>query len=384
MKTLRWLTTIRSISISQKPVISSNTIDASSKGIVSSKAINNQPINIAEGEEQLTENDVIDSPSLHPLGSPSNLVKVKIPPSIPMYMKRGSLVSIFDIGNLKVSSIKNLIEFINPLKNLMYGNFNIMYQKLISTSKFSALVSSSQRGWFNISKVTDNKTLSVINIDGTNDWALLNKKLLQLFLGDSLRVTNYLLPRTVSRKFLKSIAATTGEKVSSTGLRSWNQFSYSLLTGRGHVGIVGQGSIYNISLVDNEEILINKKNLLAMTVNGPPGLQNCVVGLTSEASKAPSPSFSNFNAFVSHYLSKAYNYFKDDQGFVKVLGPRDLLIQSDSSFKVLEVPRESIKENVNDFTKKSKDYLNYVNLGDKNQVQSTKDFKKSIDQTYNK
>ena len=44
------------------------------------------------------------------------------------------------------------------------------------------------------------------------------------------------------------------------------------------VQVQGYGSsIYNINLNQNEEILINKNNLLGITVNGPYDLQNCIV-----------------------------------------------------------------------------------------------------------
>ena len=87
-----------------------------------------------------------------------------------------------------------------------------------------------------------------------------------------------------------------------TGLFSWKKLGYTLLSGRGKVGLVGNGSssgygssIYNINLNQNEEILINKNNLLGITVNGPYDLQNCIVKYEFPIINNANPTNTNIN-----------------------------------------------------------------------------------------
>lgn len=378
---IRTWQSIRSISIST----SSSPITAINKTITTDENIQNV--------KKLANNEVIETPNLVPIDS--TLLSVELPPSIPIYMKRGSLISIYGISNLTTASITNQLEFHNALK-LLYGDFSLLYAKYISTAKLSMLLTSNKKNWFNLSKVTNNKSLSILNLDGSTDWALLHKGNLQFYIGDSLKIANHLLPRKISKKLsqLKQLPSST-----RTGLPKFTNYSYNLLSGRGQLGLTGNGSIYNINLVDKEEILINKKNLLAITVNGPLDLQNCIIDYNSSSSgesdtKLVSPSgpksyFSNYPK-VNQYIDKTLqilgllkfhtkNYLIGNQQFIKVIGPRNLLIQSDINFKVPQIPKEDLNKSLKSFNSKTKDFLNYVNVNNsKVKISSTDTFRDSL------
>lgn len=145
-------------------------------------------------------------------------------------------------------------------------------------------------------------------LDGLNDWAILNKDAIQVYTGNSLSISVHSIPRYISKKLAKQLgtATTSGAATSGigglgsvfglgkgtarieTGLRSlWNR-GYTLLSGRGQVGLVGNGGIYQLDVGEQEEILINKRAILAITVNGPFDLENCVIKDTSTVSSQQS------------------------------------------------------------------------------------------------
>lgn len=372
---------LRNITIST----GSNPIKTIGKTITSDESIQNV--------KKLANNEAIETPNLIPIDN--TILSVELPPSIPIYMKRGSLISIYGISNLSTSSIINQLEFQNVMK-MFYGDFNFVYSKIISTSKISMLLTSNKKNWMNLSKVTNNKSLSVLILDGSTDWALLRKSFLQFYIGNSIKISNHLLPNTISKKLAKQQNISNSSK---TGLPKWWNFSYTLLSGRGQLGITGKGSIYSINLVENEEILINKDNLLAITVNGSSDLQNCILDYSpnSPDSKSPeskalktsnfaSTSSPSFNKFVNKCLEifgfitfRTKNYLIGNQRFIKVIGPRNLLIQSDINLKIPLVAKEDIQKPLKKFNSKSKDYLNYVNV-DRSQtkITSTESFKDTL------
>lgn len=371
---LRSFQSVRSISIST----SSSPIKSVGKTITTDENIQNV--------KKLVNNEIIDTPNLVPIDD--TILSVELPPSIPIYMKRGSLVSIYGISNLSTASISNLLEFQNIMK-AFYGDFNLLYSKIISTSKISLLITANKKNWMNLSRVTNSKSLSILNLDGSTDWALLQKGFLQFYIGNSLKISNFVLPKKISKKLsqLKQIPTAT-----NTGLRSWFNYSYTLLSGRGQLGLTGNGSIYNINLIENEELLINKKNLLAITVNGPHDLQNCTVSYTS-SENAPVPtrttnltSSPRVNNYINKFLQTlgliklhTNNYLIGNQQFIKVMGPRNLLIQSDINFKIPQIPKEDINKSLKLFNAKSKDFLNYVNVNNASaKITSTENFKDTL------
>ncbi|CAH6721477.1 altered inheritance of mitochondria protein 24, mitochondrial [[Candida] jaroonii] len=349
----------------------------------------------ASNIKNVSKLDFHESPEIKSINN--SILSIELPPSIPISIKKGSLISIYGISNLSISSISNQLDF--KLSDVFYGDFNLIFSRIISTSKISMLISSNRSKIFNFNKISNTNSISMINLDGTNDWALLNQSNLQFKIGNSLILSNYLKPKFISKKSARSQGLSRNEM---TGLRSkfiadwlwpFNK-TFKLISGRGQIGIIGKGSIYNINLVENEEVLINKDSLLAVSVNGPHDLQNCMIRYQPELEIAqpteivstdtdhvraeviksePMKSINNRTAWLKPYISavskffgtaktQTSNYLIGNQEFIKITGPRNLLIQSDTNYKLPELPVDTINESLKTFKKRTNDYINIATI----------------------
>ena len=338
------------------------------------------------------------------LGNPSTMLSVRGQPSNPIYIKKGSLVAIFGVEGSALTLIRTKLHLVDPLKSLIYGGSSFMYQRCISTVPFSMLISPKGRTFFENS---GQKTFTTLILDGRYDWALLNKSALQAYTGNSLSISKLKKPRHVSKRLSKILQL---PRNSRTGLSSWNNLGYTLLSGRGLVGLVGNGSIYTITLKESEEILVNPKLLLALNVNGPNDLENCVakykIHLRADYNENEEiPLKINSEKTLNHInildkLSTSYRIFvglllktKEKLGgrmngegnFIKIVGPRTLFLES--NFASADINNSlcssvfQFKSSVN-FRKKqrSSDYLNYAIANEQSQTnfRSTPDFDDSL------
>lgn len=368
--------------------------------------------------QNLVQHKTLDIPIINCIGSPQSVLSVNSPPSVPLFLRRKSLLSIFGTNSLNV---RLTLELIFPFRRLIFGNFTSIYQKLQSTTPFSVLVSASSSNKFN-------KTFANLVLDGQNDWAILNKNSLQAYTGNSLNISLHLSPKD--------------------SLRKWNLLGYTLLSGRGQAALVGNGTLYNINVPEGEHLLINRKNLLAITVNGPNDLQNCIsrhtfpetsipvenqasdaniqnefiaeiepesqirkywnklfakkqellpevatkqpLDLTEVAKKDSSDVIASPNQFKNYwnklalFLSKSKvttkSFLVGNTQFLKVEGPRNLLIQSDLDQLVTSVNLPSIQNK--EIPRQSQDYLSYATIDSSKRVnlRSTPDFKETLDE----
>lgn len=386
---------------------------------------NSSPVNnsVAKEEsiklaESLISTKSLESAVFLALGVPPTILSVNSPPSVPVYIRRGSLLSIYGLSDTQ--SINNQLEIKNPIKHFLYGNYVSSYQKLISTTPFSILVSSVSRN-FSPFSATNNKSFVSLNLDGANDWAILDNQALHVYTGNSLIVALYRLPYTISRSLSKKLSL---PFKTSTGLSKWSKLGYTLLSGRGQVGLVGKGTVYNVNLKESEEILISKNNLLGISVNGPYDLQNCILKYTFPLSKSDTEKLENstkelvttvkhpgqngsLGQYFNYYSSilgsvwkrllnvyyggriKSFNFLVGNQEFVKVIGPRSILLQSNSSNNYDFGTKRKIGGGVESKEtglvpsgsgeRTSEDYLNYVTIKDgKSEFTSTPNFKEAI------
>ncbi|CAK7893577.1 hypothetical protein CAAN3_01S15236 [[Candida] anglica] len=338
------------------------------------------------------------------LGQPSTVLTVHSPPSYPINLKKGALLSIYSSNGTSMSSIRAQLEFLSPFKAFLFGGRSFQFQKFVSTNPYSILVSSSTSSFW--SRAFIRKSFSVIHLDGSNDWAVLPKDALQVYAGPSLGVSFHNVPKTISKKLA---SANKIPPNTPTGLFSWKDAGFTLLTGRGTVGVVGNGEVYSVNLIEGEEILINKKNLLAATVNGPHDLQNFIVKysvkLTDDSSNKPSPlpsstSNNSYLTSVKKWWNKltslatftkisTYNLLVGNGDYLKVIGPRTLLLQtSDVNVNVheneiaRELPvTESLLSTEKNLQRNAADYLNYVTITEKGAVfTSTPSFSDTVKQ----
>lgn len=406
---------IRSISITQSSAVGNevrHSANSTATAAVAGASEASQTGGKAGEVESLptSHSNALESISFQTLNVPPTVLSISSPPSYPVYIKRGSLLSIYGSGSI-ISSVTSQFELLNPFSALLYGGRSLQYQKFISTKPYSLLVSSiASSYWF---QKPLNKSFATVDLDGTSDWAVLPKDALQVYSGPSLGILSHTLPRYISRKLAK---LSNSSRQTSTGLFRWFDSGFTLLTGRGKVGLVASGSIYLISLSESEEILINLKNIVAITTNGAHDLENCVIKHsiklseepTSEKSKEiphiqqsrPSSSlntilatfkgiWSSTSSFFSRQQHTVYNQLVGNKDYVKVIGPRTLLVQSSNSniknYEPTESQRITNTENLisvqteTDKNRKSSDYLSYVTITPQGAVfESTPDFLESV------
>ncbi|CAH2352350.1 altered inheritance of mitochondria protein 24, mitochondrial [[Candida] railenensis] len=406
---------IRSISIAQSSAVVNevrSSVNSTVSATVGAASVASQVGGKAGEVESLptTQSNALESISFQTLNVPPTVLSISSPPSYPVYIKRGSLLSLYGTGSI-ISSVKSQFELLNPFSALLYGGRSSQYQKFISTKPYSLLVSSiASSYWF---QKPSNKSFATIDLDGTSDWAVLPKDALQVYSGPSLGIQSHTLPRYISRKLSKS---SNSSRQTPTGLFRWFDSGFTLLTGRGKVGLVASGSIYSISLNESEEILINLKNIVAITTNGAHDLENSVIKHSIQLSEnsiseksednqsiqksRPSSSLNivlanlkgiwySTYSFFSRQQHAVYNQLVGNKDYVKVIGPRTLLVQSSNSniknYEATESQRIANTENLisaqieTDKNRKSSDYLSYVTITPQGAVfESTPDFSETV------
>lgn len=352
----------------------------------------------AEYATKMNEIENLQEPQFKAVGQPPSVLAVNCTPSVPIYTKKGSIISMYgSLGSL-LENVTSRLWFFSPFKSFIYGNHNSLYQKILSTSPFSLLISTSSK---RLIGQQPQKAFTVLSLDGTLDWAILDSHAIHSYFGSSLIRKLYLVPRYVSKRFAK----VSGIPPSTyTGLFKWYRPGYTLLSGRGTAALTGRGNIYNVQLAEGEKAVISKNNLLGLTVNGPSDLQNSVIQYNSQQSRRkivepsgtktfnPFNSWSDFLAYSKQKLAafgnftgrvvlRSARYIDGTNDLVVVSGPKNLLLQSD-------VPRTSIlatsstehtpiatpQEN------KSVDYLNYVTIDNGlAKIESTSEFRRGAD-----
>ncbi|KAK6455726.1 altered inheritance of mitochondria protein 24, mitochondrial [Scheffersomyces xylosifermentans] len=409
------LSTIRSISIAQPPTTITGADISQTTTAIS---------NIQDAQD-LSSSKRLEIAEFKALGNPPSVLSINSPPSVPVFLRRGTLLSIYGLrDNSSIDNVRSTLEVINPLKRWLYGGYVASYQRLISTTPYSMLISSTTRN-FSVFKKSENRSFVNVLLDGSSDWAILNKDALQVYSGNSLVISLYKLPSTISRKLSKQLGISSK---SSTGLFKWTNAGYTLLSGRGQVGLVGNGSVYNITLNEGEELLVNRNNLLGVTVNGPYDLQNCIIKysfagetksgneITKQTNTFQSPRailkqkttlshktrqlwslvrsyVSVITSIVSGGHSSARNFLVGNQDFVKIIGPRNLLLQSNTlathigRAKLVSngaaIPTHSSQDVSVQTT--SSDYLSYVTITPTGaKFESTPDFKETVKKIENR
>ena len=165
------------------------------------------------------------------MGSPYSLLSVDLSPSQDLYTRRGTLVAFAGDPNGTVSTLRLL----NPVRRALVG-IPFLYQKITSTSQINALISTR-------SPLT---TFAILQLDGTSDWKLSQRKALLAWTGSTLAVKP-----SLNARF---------------SLAYWGS---SDVTGRGLLALAGQGQIYSVELSDGETYTVHPSNVLAYTASSP-------------------------------------------------------------------------------------------------------------------
>lgn len=134
---------IRNISITQSSI---NTTIKNDESISKTTTI---PENIQQAKE-LAGYRALEIPEFKTLGSAegttatgssssssSSILSINVPPSVPVYIRRGSLLSIYGIQEISsIDSVRSQLQFPNFWKRLIYGGYVSGYQKLIQLLHF--------------------------------------------------------------------------------------------------------------------------------------------------------------------------------------------------------------------------------------------------------
>lgn len=305
----------RSISIlrpSPTTVIPSN--------VLSSSQLDLKPLFENESDQTVTENGAITSTTrFQLLGDNPTLASIQVSPSIPLYVRHRSLVSIHDADRLSNVSV-SFKKWFKLWPTLSLSRFD----KVVGTNQFNCLVSS----------VRPSDTLSLLQLNGTYDWIVLNPNSILSFEENS----------SLSIQWFHKYLNYFGWLSNKISVFS----NYGKLSGRGNVLLNGSGSIYKLELKSEEDqILLQKNRILA--INGLNKLdfsQAVTLEKSSALKHTDSKQLENStrndtnadnttaNAFLQ-FLQKLASFIKttwqsyNSSDFVRVKGPRTVLVQTD-------------------------------------------------------
>jgi uncharacterized protein (AIM24 family) len=247
--------------------------------------------------------------SFEVVGSPYSLLSVTLSASQDLYTRRGTLVAFAGDPDGTISTLRLL----NPIRRALVG-IPFLYQKITSTSSANALISTR-------SPLT---TFAILQLDGTTDWKLAQRKALLAWTGSTLSV-----------------------KPSITTNFSLAYWGSSDVTGRGLLALAGQGQVYSVELAQGETYMVHPSNVVAYTSSSPsPAPQpfrfksnNIRFQIPLQLGNFfPSSKFvetlktSSTYKFIANALYRIRTWSRrtiwGDRLFLKFQGPATLLIQS--------------------------------------------------------
>ena len=165
------------------------------------------------------------------IGSPYSLLSVTLSPSQDLYTRRGTLVAFAGDPNGTVSTLRIL----NPIRRALVG-IPFLYRRITSISSANALIATR-------SPLT---TFTILQLDGTADWKLAQRKSLLAWTGSTLSVTP-----SINARF---------------SLAYWGS---SDVSGRGLLALAGQGQVYSVEIAEGETYTVHPANVLAYTASSP-------------------------------------------------------------------------------------------------------------------
>ncbi|SCU83578.1 LAFA_0D04434g1_1 [Lachancea sp. 'fantastica'] len=333
------------------------------------------------------------------LGTPATLCSVSLPASVPLYVRRGCLVSLHNTQDLHIEH-----KWVDVMWSLIkYGSWRpALFHKLISPTPFNALVApnvghSRLTSWFGFSSQPF-RTLCLLTLDGTQDWYVFGKNGLIGYEGNT------------------SLDIRTSGIIRSRS--SPLPGDYRVLQGRGNALLSGAGSVYTIQLSDDsDELILKSEHLLAISSKNDLDLKNSTseyrlgalptqqheqtatnkvssTPTTVEKTQRPEPepfNIQKLGQLIStagvnswNWTKRAYTAWANGRTkYLKIRGPRTLLVQS-SHNAFMPATQYSPKQPVSSDHKiesskpavNKKDYLSYVTVNPNGKVdfQSTGNF----------
>ncbi|CCE61821.1 hypothetical protein TPHA_0B01480 [Tetrapisispora phaffii CBS 4417] len=276
------------------------------------------------------------------IGEPSTMAALTVPPTIPLYIRRGSLMAIYNNSD---SPIAMSFHWKFLLHNLLkFGSLSsTVYQKLECKDRLNVLVTPTFLNFnvFPSARRNEFRTLSNLTLNGTTDWNVYGRDSIVSYEDNtSLEVSTPRANMNIRNLFKRNLKSPFSNK-------------YKVIKGRGNVLLSGNGSVYAIDLHnDTEEIIIKSEYLLAIN-----GINQVHINNSIEQYKLIDPQVEKLYDYKKLSLTveeaKAFgakqwlNYFKKVMGslvnltqityfrwlskpnkFLKIAGPRTVLIQT--------------------------------------------------------
>jgi uncharacterized protein (AIM24 family) len=133
---------------------------------------------------------------------------------------------------------QSTLSLLSPLRRSLLG-IPFLYQRITSTTPLTALIATA----------SPNTSLQLLQLDGTTDYVLAQRKALLAWTGHSLSIT----PRLQR----------------GLSIAYWGN---SYLTGRGVAALTSPGNIYTLTLEDGEDLVLHPAHVVAYAVNKNPPL----------------------------------------------------------------------------------------------------------------
>jgi hypothetical protein len=208
-------------------------------------------------------------------------------------------------------------------------------------------------------------------LDGSNDYALFPSQSLLSYGGAALRVSTV-----------------------KNNVKGLNQLGYTLVQGRGDLVVQGDGEISKLVLSPGEDVVVSNKALVGVSALGrleciQPWTFNRPADAIETDEVVPSSQWQHYlHAFTSSFKSVKsilIQWISGSNGFVKISGPRVVLIQSgsvSSPFSQLnEKPISVVEKQLSEASKSAdpKDYLHYATIvNGEVKFTSTPDFQATV------
>ncbi|EPS33227.1 hypothetical protein PDE_08189 [Penicillium oxalicum 114-2] len=166
------------------------------------------------------------------VGAPYSLLSVSLSASQNLYTRRGTLVGLSG----KADNVVSTLSVLEPFRRAPLG-VPFLYQKVSSASPVTALISTR----------SPTTSFAVVNLNGSVDWMVSQRRALLAWTGRSLSVK-------------PTIDA-------SLSMAHWGS---SAITGRGLIALVGQGQVYSVELKQGEQYIVHPSNVVAYTMSSNP------------------------------------------------------------------------------------------------------------------
>ncbi|KAK0764674.1 hypothetical protein N5P37_002140 [Trichoderma harzianum] len=162
------------------------------------------------------------------IGSPYSLLSVSLSASQRLYTRRGTLVAV--AGN--PDNAQSTLSLLNPLSRAPFG-VPFIYQRISATSPITALISTK----------SPTTTFTILHLDGTTDWMVIQRNALLAWTGHTLSLSS-----RIQRRL--SVA-------------HWGS---TFVTGRGLAALSAPGQIYQLHLSEGEEFVAHPGSVVAYSV----------------------------------------------------------------------------------------------------------------------